>query len=318
MSFTLSYFSATAMEMPTLSEGICRYMAGGHDIAIHARTQTQLFDQARQRAFVSQAIRSKAVIITLHGGKPSFPAFDLFAEAMAETPADMRPYVHVQPTSGDEDSIEAVRELSSDFGTPVWGQIQCYLNYGGFVNYEQLLFYLHNRLYDTELDWRPPVELPNEGIYHPDMRGIPSLEEYLEARVDASRPSVGLWFYRTCWVNNNLAFIDAMIRKIEDAGANVIPVFHLRYKDTQRGNMGADHIVDHYFMDGDRPRIQVLINPLMFSLTLAAPEYKTLLPRLNVPFIQTMTCSAPYKQWSESIQGLPTMDVSYSAAQPEF
>ena len=318
MSFTLTYFSATAMEMPTLSEGVSRYTAGGNDISVHARTQTQLFDQARQKAFVNQALKSTAVIITLHGGKPSFPAFDLFAEALAETPADMRPYVHIQPTSGDEDSIEAAQELSTDFGTPTWDRIQRYITYGGFVNYEQLLYYLNNRLYDTELDWRPPLELPNEGIYHPDIPGIPSLAEYLEARVDTGKPTVGLWFYQTYWVNNNLAFIDAMIRKIEDTGANVIPVFHLRYKDAQRGNKGADHIVDHYFMNGDRPRIQVLINPLMFSLTLAAPEYNSLLPRLNVPFIQTMTCSAPYKQWSESIQGLPTMDVSYSAAQPEF
>ena len=90
---------------------------------------------------------------------------------------------------------------------------------------------------------------------------------------------MGLWFYQTYWLNNNLAFIDAIIRCVESQGANVIPVFHQRYKDVDRGNRGADYIVDHFFMDGDRPRIQVLINPLLFSLTLAAPEYKDLLPR---------------------------------------
>jgi cobaltochelatase CobN len=96
-------------------------------------------------------------------------------------------------------------------------------------------------------------------------------------------------------------------------------VFHLRYKDAERGNRGADDVVADYFMDGgDTPRIDVLINPLMFSLTLAAPAFRELLPSLGVPVIQAMTCSAPHAQWSESIQGLPTMDVSYSAAQPEF
>ncbi len=129
---------------------------------------------------------------------------------------------------------------------------------------------------------------------------------------------MGLWFYQTYWTNNNLAFVDALIRSIEAAGANVIPVFHLRYKDAERGNRGADDVVADYFMDGDTPRIDVLINPLMFSLTLAAPAFRELLPSLGVPVIQAMTCSAPHAQWSESIQGLPTMDVSYSAAQPEF
>ena len=129
---------------------------------------------------------------------------------------------------------------------------------------------------------------------------------------------MGLWFYQTYWVNNNLAFVDAIIRSIEAAGANVIPVFHLRYKDAARGNRAADGVIEHYFMEGDAPRIQVLINPLMFSLTLVSPSFKDLLANLGVPFIQAMTCSAPFAQWSESVQGLPTMDVSYSAAQPEF
>ena len=141
---------------------------------------------------------------------------------------------------------------------------------------------------------------------------------YLADRVDPAKPTVGLWFYQTYWLNNNLTFIDAIIRSVEAAGANVIPVFHLRYKDADRGNHGADHIVDHFFMDGDTPRIQVLINPLMFSLTLVSPEYRPLYPRLNVPVIQAMTCLCPRDQWEESLQGLPTMDVAYSVAQPEF
>lgn len=317
--YILCYYSATAMEMPSLSEGVRLFTAAGTTVKVHARTQTQIFDQARQAAFVKQALSSDAVIVTLHGGKPSFPAFDRFTDALAQLPADRRPYVHIQPISGDEDSIEAAREHSTDFGQPAWDEIQRYLSCGGPLNFHQLLIYLHNRLFDDDrTDVRPAVELPHEGLYHPDFSGIPGLNVYLAERVDPIKPTVGLWFYQTYWLNNNLAFIDAIIRAVEAQGANILPVFHLRYKDAGRGNRGADYIVEHFFMDGDRPRIDVLINPLMFSLTLAAPEYKTLLPRLDVPFIQTMTCSVPFAQWSESVQGLPTMDVSYSAAQPEF
>ena len=77
-------------------------------------------------------------------------------------------------------------------------------------------------------------------------------------------------FYPCDWINNNLAFVDGLIRSIEAAGANVIPVFHLRYKDVERGNRGADDVIADYFMENGKPRIQVLVNPLMFSLTLAA------------------------------------------------
>lgn len=164
----------------------------------------------------------------------------------------------------------------------------------------------------------PPRPLPDDGIYHPDFSGTPVFAEYLAQRVDPAKVTVGLWFYQTYWTNNNLAFVDSLIRSIRARGANVIPVFHLRYKDAERGNRGADDVVADYFMDGDTPRIDVLINPLMFSMTLAAPAAQHLLPSLGVPVIQAMTCSAPFAQWLESVQGLPTMDVSYSAAQPEF
>ncbi|MFH0727797.1 MAG: cobaltochelatase subunit CobN [Pseudomonadota bacterium] len=315
--YTLCYFSATATEIPSLSEGVRLYLAGGGRLKIHARTQVQLFDRARQEAFIREAMTADVLIISLHGGKASFPAFDLLEKTLAAH-AGPRPLIHIQPTGGDEDSIEAAREFSPDFGTPAWDIMKRYISFGGHLNFHRLLIYLRHRLGGETTECPSPVPLPDDGIYHPDFSGIPSLEDYLSRRVDPARITVGLWFYQTYWLNNNLAFIDAIIRSVEAAGANVLPVFHLRYKDAERGNRAADHVVAHYFMDGERPRIDVLINPLMFSLTLVSPEYKELLPRLGVPFIQAMTCSAPYTQWEESVQGLPTMDVSHSVAQPEF
>jgi cobaltochelatase CobN len=314
----LCYFSATATEIPSLSEGMRLGLDQGLPLAIHARTQVQLFDRSRQQAFVRELLRAEVVIISLHGGKASFPAFDLLHEELAKIESEKRPLIHIQPTSGDEDSIEAAREFSTEFGSAEWDLIKRYLQYGGAQNFHQLLVHLHQRLHRGDWVALAPRPLPDDGIYHPDFSGTPVLAEYLAQRVDPAKVTVGLWFYQTYWTNNNLAFVDSLIRSIEARGANVIPVFHLRYKDAERGNRGADDVVADYFMDGDTPRIDVLINPLMFSMTLAAPAFKHLLPSLGVPVIQAMTCSAPYAQWLESVQGLPTMDVSYSAAQPEF
>ena len=316
--FTLCYYSATSMEIPVLSEGVRRYLDGGGSISVHARTQTQLFDKARQTAFVNQALKANAIIVTLHGGKPSFPAFDQLMEAMDALAEEQRPFLHIQPTGGDESTVVAAQEHSPAFGTPVWDTIHGYLKQGGHINYHQLLIFLYNHLFSEKQPCRPAVILPNEGIYHPDLPGIPDFDDYLAQKVDPGKPTVGLWFYQTYWMNNNLAYIDAIIRGVESRGANVIPVFHQRYKDADLGNKGADYIARHYFMDGDRSRIQVLINPLMFSLTQAAPEYKTILRRLNVPFIQAMVSLNTHARWKESLQGMHAMDVSYAVAQPEF
>jgi len=314
---TLCYFSATAAEIPSLAEGVRLYREHCGPLAVQARTQTQLFDRKRQEVFVREALAANILLVSLHGGRASFPAFDLLKEALAER-TSQGPLIHIQPSSGDEDSIEAARELSTEFGTPFWDTVKRYLQFGGSRNFYHLLVLLHNHQHGADHACRPPEPLPDDGIYHPDYDGVPDIEDYLAKKVDPAKVTVGLWFYQTYWVNNNLAFIDALIRAIEAAGANVIPVFHLRYRDAGRGNRAADGVVAHYFMAADTPRIDVLINPLMFSLTLVAPEFRELLPDLGVPVIQAMTCSAPFAQWSESVQGLPTMDVSYAVAQPEF
>ena len=315
----LVYFSATATEIPSLSAGVQRFLDQGLNLQVHARTQTQLFDEARCQAFVREAMQADACIITLHGGRKSFPALVLLQEALQGEAGSKRPFIHVQPSGGDEDSIEAAQAYSTAFGTALWDTMHRYLILGGPQNFEGLLLVLYNHVYRATMPCVPPQPLPDDGIYHPDYSHTPSLESYLADKIDAAKPTIGLWFYQIYWVNNNLSFIDALIRAIEAQGANVLPVFHLRYKDVQRGNRAADGVCEYYFKNADgSPRIQALINPLLFSLTLVAPAFRELLPSLNVPFIQALCCSAPYAHWLESVQGLPTMDVSYAAAQPEF
>jgi len=322
--YKLCYFSATATDIPSLSKGVQRFKANGGEIDVYARTQGQLLTQAGKEAFIRAALNSDVVIITFHGGTASFPAFSIFAETFSENQStDQRPYLHLQPIGGmDEDAIEAAKKFSTDFGTPTWDTINRYLNYGGAINIEELLKFLHNRIFGTNIPCLPPTRPPEEGIYHPDFPQITSLDDYLEAIKTRFNPApqftVGLWFYQSYWLNGNTEFVDAIIRSAEAQGAAVIPVFHLRYRDKERGNRGADEVAKMFFMDGDRSRIDVLINPLLFSLTLASPDYNTILPRLNVPCIQAITSMAPFSFWKESLQGLSIMDVAYSVAQPEF
>ena len=318
--FTLCYFSAHSMEIPSLSAGVRQYQEGGGKIRIVARTRSQLFDESRIEAFVRDALNCDAVLVVLHGGRESCPAFDALAKAVTEKKdhGEKTPCFHIHPQGSDEDGLLAAREYDDAFGTDRWDTLNRYLMHGGRVNFQNMLIYLYNLLFDEEVPCDPPQRLPQEGIYHPDIPGIPDVKDYLKQKVDPEKITAGLWFYQSYWLNDNLAYIDAVIREIELQGANVICVFHFRYKDAERGNRGADYVVDNFFMDNGRPRIDVLISPMMFSLTLAAPEYKDLLPKLNVPFIQAMVTMNSYAEWKEGLQGVSTMDVSFSAAQPEF
>ena len=316
----ISYFSATATEIPSLSAGVRRFKEQGGCIEVKARTRAQLSSERQIEAFVKDAITAHAVLVVLHGGKASFPAFELLVNELKERRNRGKdiPYVHIHASGRDEDGLDAARDFSDAFGTSQWDKINAYLTYGGYLNFYNLFLLLHNLILKGDNRIEEATPLPHEGIYHPDVPGIPGLHDYLEQRVIHGRMTAGLWFYQSYWVNGNLEYIDAIIREIERRGANVIPVFHHRWKDKVLGNQGADHIASHFFMDGDHPRIDVLINPMMFSLTIAAPEYKEILPRLDVPFIQAITMMNTRRYWEENLQGVSIMDVSYSAAQPEF
>ncbi len=336
----LVYFSATGGELPSLSRGVSHFRDVGGCISVSARTQSQLFDKARVEAFVKEALRADAVVVTLHGGKASCPAFDPLLEALGKYPeaqahdaasgeepgaADSRasaptraPHLHIQPMGGDDEAVLLAQKHSDGIPEGTWGALHRYLAYGGAVNVERALAFLENHLRGTEKPVPEPVPVLREGLYHPDRGYVEDVDAYLREFMDPRKPTVGLWFFQSQWLNGNLAHIDALIEEIERRGANALAVFSMRFKDDLLGNRGSDEIVSTWFMDGDSPRIQVLINAMSMSMTLTQPGYSTVFPRLNVPVVQAMNSSNPFAVWKESDQGMSVMDVTFQAAQPEF
>lgn len=318
--FRVCYFSATSSELPSLSRGVAMMQDAGQQVRVTCRTQTQLFDQARIAAFVSEVLCSDAVIITLHGGKASCPAFEPMLSKIHERRAsgDRRPYLHIQPVGGDEEAFLAAREHSDGMADGKWHHLFAYFAQGGPVNIQRGLTFLRTILQESGEALAPPLPIAHEGLYHPDLGYVADVETYERERIDPQRPTVGLWFFQTLWVNGNLDHLDALIREIEMRGANVLPVFSMRLKDASLGNRGSDEIVESFFLKDGRPRIDVLINAMSMSMTIANREYRTVYPRLNVAVLQAMVTSLSRAAWEESRQGMSMMDVTYQAAQPEF
>ncbi|MDR1872072.1 MAG: cobaltochelatase subunit CobN [Deltaproteobacteria bacterium] len=319
--FKVTYFSFGGYDIPALSAAVNSLTKAGHSLEVKARTQSQLFDEAQKNAFVKDALSSQLVILSLHGGKDSFPAFSALKKGLESLgPDDPKPILHGQPASGDAESLAAIMELEPNPG-PLWEEGRRYLSYGGRENLKNFLALAHDRLEPNEPAWgfEPPLKPPFDGIYHPDLPGVPDLDAYLEKKVDPNKVTVGLWFYHTYWVNDNLEFVDAAIRAIEDAGANVLPLFHSRYRDVELGNPGSGFVVDKFFLDENgNSRIDVLLDLMGMSMCLMDETYKPILPKLDVPVIQGICAYSPRAAWAESFQGLSTMEVTHSAAMPEF
>jgi cobaltochelatase CobN len=207
--------------------------------------------------------------------------------------------------------------------------ISRYINYGGAGNSRNLLLHLANYFSAAGFSVAEAERPPWEGIYHPDFTGIPSLQEYLAQKYIPGRPTLGLWFYQSFWQSRNTLFIDSLIKEIEKQQANVIPVFTYSVKDVDLGTRGLEWVVENYFMDNGRPVIDMLISPLMFSLSMRVnkvpggsevlpEEEKGILKKLGVPVLKAIVTQNTCEKWRETPQGLSPMDITMSIAMPEF
>ena len=272
-------------------------------------------------AYLSTNEQEIGPLVAVHGGRKSFEGFDRLVGAVKSAGVP----VHAQ-ASGEMD-IELISTSTVD--DEAYRRIARYIQYGGKENFKNLLLYVAGR-YAGSTHVAAEAEKPVwEGIYHPGFDHVPSLAEYLEKKYVKGRPTVGFWFYHSLWQAGNTAYVDAMIAEIEKKGANVIPVFLHTLKDVELGTKGAEWVIENYFMRDGKPIIDVLISPLMFSLTMKAGEAAEstgrdamekaeFLERLGVPVIKVIQTYNTYKDWSESVQGLNPMDVGMSVAMPEF
>lgn len=336
----LVYFSVTTNEIPNLSVAIHRFQKEVGPVSVFARSRTQLEDsETLQARFIEKALDADVVIITLMAGRRSFPAWDTLIERIEHKRKDHErtPWFHVQPTGSNAQSMEMVKAYSNGVDTDEWELLNQYFRYGGVGNLVQMLTLFYN-LHGRREGWptatvnnktflsvtpqpefflKPPMRPALEGIYHPDLDHIPDPVSYRKT-FDPSKPTIGIWFYQNFWVTDNKAHIDALIREVEKQGANVLCIFHTRFKDKLIKNNGVDYVVNHYFMVNGKPIIDALISPVMFSLGMVAPEYEHLLEHLNVPVIQALCTNRTIAQWEESDQGLSNVDITISVAQPEL
>ncbi len=316
----IAIFSSTGSGVASASRAFERIKAEHPGaLAIEARTNTDLFDSKMADRFVQNHVASAdALIIILHGGRSSCPCFDQLVAGLSE---DAWLYIH----PSDQDDLELSQQLSSDFGSQRFRETTQYIKRGGVENWTNLLKSLLCSLSPTEIAFQPPQEMPTEALYHPQTGVAPTLEAYLHQRgkdlrrlKDNGTAIVGITFHRANYLDGNLDHVDALIHEIERQGAFPIACFFMRLPDQVLQNKISDWIAEQYFQVQGETVIHVLVNLMAFSIRLSTPEIADVYERLNVPVLQGIPLYTTFQHWDETEEGVTPIDVSISAAQPEF
>jgi cobaltochelatase CobN len=199
-----------------------------------------------------------------------------------------------------------------------------YFQAGGPANIAQLLRALSDRLFLTSFSYEPPMQLPEHGIYHPDLGLAAGLADWQKLR--QNRSCVGIVFYRAHWISGNLDFVDAMVREFEGRGLDVLPIFtsSLRSLSSSDGGEKMARALEFFFADG-RTFIDVLVNTTAFAMgevnggavTMAGWSVDAL-AKLDVPVLQAVTSAMSLNEWQASWRGLNALDTAMNVVLPEF
>ena len=268
-------------------------------------------------ALLERELRSARVIIVRVlgrlGGVPGFTELVDYARRHG------RHLIVVSGTGEPDPELAAVSAVSAD----VLQMTLKYFQAGGSANLAQLLRYLSDHLLLTGFSFEPAHPLPEHGIHDPDLAPGAGLADWLALR-DASRPSVGIVFYRAHWMSGNTRFIDAMLNALEARGMNVLPVFTSSLR-AGAGDGGGLPSALRYLADATGAHVDVLINTTSFAMGEITPGGPTpagwsvgVLEALDVPVLQAITSGMTLEQWSQSARGLNPLDTAMNVVLPEF
>ncbi|MBC7130450.1 cobaltochelatase subunit CobN, partial [Candidatus Bathyarchaeota archaeon] len=252
----------------------------GEAFEVQVRTGEDLLHNKVMQNFMAFAEKAHIAIFHLMGEPPNF---NQMVERLKEARVPLfagTVGAHYSPTLR---SISTVSQKDYDV-------ILAYTNYGGIRNFENLLLYLANRFLGTVYTVESPQKLPWHGIYHPDFKHTPTLEEYLSRKYSPGKPTIGVWFHQSHWQSGDTDFVDSIIKEIEKQGGNVIPVFFTGAKDPASDGGGLEWVIKNYFMKDGKVLVDAVISLLMFSLSMylqdEANAGKALKAELNVPVLK--------------------------------
>jgi cobaltochelatase CobN len=289
---------------------------------VRARNANELHSAEVLERFIAEELPSaRALVVRVLGGRAYFA--DGFERLSRECKARGIAFIALPGEQGLDPELTALCHAPLSVVT----QVLEYFTQGGVLNLINLLKCLSDHVLLTGLGYDPPTPLPRDGLYHPDAPDGLSMDDWQARFPDSGGPRVGILFYRAHWMAQNLAPIDALVRRLEALGAQPVPVFCYSLKDDPDQEGGIPTVFRDYLVDEHgRSRVDVLISTLSFTVaqlsegthTEASGAVVDLLERLDVPVLQAVLCTSSAAEWQASSAGLTPRDTAMNVVLPEF
>ena len=179
-----------------------------------------------------------------------------------------------------------------------------YLANGGPDNLRQLHAFLSDTVLLTGVGFQPPVEQPIWGL-------LPR-----ELPVEASRPRIGILFYRAQYAAGNTAYVEALANAVDAVGGIGVPIFATSLRDAPSDLLeylgSCDALITTVLAAGGTKPATASAGGDDEAWDVRA------LAALDVPILQGLCLSWDRASWAASDEGMTPLDVATQVAVPEF
>jgi len=204
---------------------------------------------------------------------------------------------------GGEQAPDAELMECSTVPAGIAAEAHTYLAEGGADNLRQLHHFLSDTVLLTGHGFEPAVHLPNWGVLEREARAVDG-------------PTVAVLYYRAQHLAGNTAYVDALCRAIEDAGANPLPIFCASLRTAPADlleTLGrADAMVVTVLAAGGTKPAHAQAGGDDESWDVAE------LAALDVPILQGLCLTSSREAWEANDDGMSPLDVATQVAVPEF
>ena len=291
--------------------------------AVKAFNPVYLTSPEEQQSLLDAAATADVVVLRLLGGKRAMPeTFDPLVRICRERGLPLIACPGHQ--EWDQELVTACSVPPAELDT-----VFSYLIRGSVPNFQNLFLFLSDSYLGTDYGHEAPAEVPWEGVYHPDEPDGVDVESFVQRRFVPGKPSIAVLFYRAHWMSGNLQAVDALVRRLEELDANVLPVYSFSLKHNPEGDGQANRTFSEILCDAaGEPRAHCVINTMGMSMTdlildgptvsVATGPQVDYLDKLNVPIIQGIFSTGSEEAWEQSSLGLGPIDTAMNVALPEF
>ncbi len=263
--------------------------------------------------YVEQVIRgARLVVVRLLGGRGYWPyGVEQLAQAAHRSAAgETGPRgaaIKLAFLPGD-DAPDAELANWSTLGRADQHRLWQYLVQGGPENAEQFLLCCADLLAGGGRA-RAPSVLPAAGLYWPGGQA-PQRPADLAPHWRTGRPVAAMVFYRALVQAGNLDAVDALVRGLDAAGLNPLPIYVKSLKDP------ASAASLETFLADAPP--QVIVNATGFAVSApGAGRAPTPFDGADVPVLQAVFSGGAEAAWRDGHHGLGPRDIAMNVALPE-